>query len=109
MRENHLGKIWGGVFGNEWMERCAVTPERFAAHLSMWRDTLRRVEAVDSVCKLGANYGLNMMTLHTLLPDVELTGVEINHAAAEKLAQLPYVHAIESSLYHLSSAVYAAV
>nr|WP_325179381.1 pseudaminic acid biosynthesis-associated methylase [uncultured Oscillibacter sp.] len=76
-----------------------ATPELFAAHLTVFRDMLRRVESVESVCELGASYGLNMMILHTLLPHVELTGVEINHKAAEMLAQLPYVTAIESSVY----------
>lgn len=53
---------------------------------------MRRVKTVDSVCELGANYGLNMMLLHTLLPNAELTGVEINHKAAGMLAKLPYVN-----------------
>lgn len=99
MKDNLLGKVWAGRFGDEWVDRCQATPELKAAHLAMFRDILRRVEAVDSVCELGASYGLNMMLLHTLLPHAELTGVEINHKAAEMLAQLPYVNAIESSIY----------
>lgn len=87
------------AFGDAWVDRCRATPELFAAHLTVFRDMLRRVESVESVCELGVSYGLNMMILHTLLPHVELTGVEINHKAAEMLAQLPYVTAIESSVY----------
>lgn len=81
------------------MKRCAATPESFAAHLTMWRDMLRRTDGIESVCELGASYGMNMMILHTLLPNAGLTGVEINHDAADKLAELPYVRAVESSIY----------
>lgn len=104
MKENKFGAIWGGPFGEAWMERCAATPELFAAHLTMFRDILRRVETVESVCELGANYGLDMMILHTLVPRAELTGVEINHKAAEALARLPYVKAVESSIYQVQLA-----
>lgn len=70
-----------------------------AANTAMFRDILRHVGAVESVCELGANYGLNMISLHTLLPNVKLVGVEINPTAAAMLAQLPYVTARECSLY----------
>lgn len=97
--KSELEKIWIGKFCDAWADRCRATPELFAAHLTVFRDMLRRVESVESVCELGASYGLNMMILHTLLPHAELTGVEINHKAAEMLAQLPYVTAIESSVH----------
>ena len=97
--KSELEKIWIGKFGDAWADRCRATPELFAAHLTVFRDMLRRVESVESVCELGASCGLNMMILHTLLPHAELTGVEINHKAAEMLAQLPYVTAIESSVH----------
>lgn len=99
VRKSELEKIWEGAFGDAWVDRCRATPELFAAHLTVFRDMLRRVESVESVCELGASYGLNMMILHTLLPHVELTGVEVNHKAAEMLAKLPYVTAMESSVH----------
>lgn len=39
------------------------------------------------------------MALHTLLPEAELTGVEINRKAAEELSKLPYVRVCNSSIY----------
>lgn len=99
MKDNYLAKVWRGVFGDEWVDRCRATPDSIAAQLTVFRDILRRVERVDSVCELGASYGMNMMVLHTLLPHAELTGVEINHKAAKMLAELPYVTAVESSIY----------
>lgn len=103
-RDNLLAKVWSGTLGDQWVERCRATPELMAAHLTVFRDILRRVETVESVCELGASYGLNMMIFHTLLPRAELTGVEINHKAAEMLAQLPYVKAIEASIYQVDCA-----
>lgn len=91
----------GGVFGDQWVDRCCATPDSVAAQLAVFRDILRRVEKVDSIVELGASYGMNMMVLHTLLPHAELTGVELNHKAVGMLAQLPYVNAIESSLYQV--------
>lgn len=81
------------------MEHCAATPEGIVSNMAMFRDVLRRVEKVKSVCELGAGYGLNMIALHTLIPSANLTAVEINHKGAEMLIQLGYVNVIESSIY----------
>ena len=60
---------------------------------------LQGTQKIDSICELGANIGLNLIAIHRLLPKAVLTGVEINQKAAERLATLPYLNAICSSIY----------
>ena len=67
----------------------------------MFAKMLRHTGIVDSVLELGANIGLNLVALHTLLPQAALTGVEINLKAVEQLAMLPYVTAVHSSIYDI--------
>lgn len=91
-------KFWAGEFGDRYVERND-SPVLVASNTALFARILQRTQKIDSVCELGANIGLNLVALHQLLPQAMLTGVEINQKAAEKLASLPYVNAIHSSIY----------
>lgn len=51
------------------------------------------------MCAFGPNIGLNLIALHTLLPEAKLTGVEVNERAAKKLAELGYVMVRQELFY----------
>lgn len=91
-------KFWADEFGDRYVERNDG-PALVASNIALFSRILQRTHQINSVCELGANIGLNLVALHQLLPQAMLTGVEINQKAAEKLASLPYVNAIHSSIY----------
>lgn len=92
--------FWAGDFGNEYIgrnddARLVINNTAFFAQV------LTKARQVNSFLELGANIGNNMKALHNLRPDAKLSGVEINQKAFAQLKQLPFVDAINSSLYEV--------
>lgn len=88
--------FWSGKFGDDYTDR---NRGGIAGNINLFSRILRRTGEIHTICELGANIGLNLMALHTILPEAELTGIEINQKAAMELSQLPYVDAHHSSIY----------
>ena len=76
--------FWAGTFGNEYIARN-MSPELLASNIAFFAKILNNVSQVNSILELGANIGLNLIALKTLLPNVESSAVEINKKAAETL------------------------
>jgi spore coat polysaccharide biosynthesis protein SpsF len=75
--------FWAGEFGNQYFLRNALNPDSIGQRLGMWSSILRRCSTpITSVLELGANVGKNLSALSLLLPQTELTGLEINPQAA---------------------------
>jgi pseudaminic acid biosynthesis-associated methylase len=89
--------FWAGDFGAEYTERNAGAA-LLASRTAMLAKMLSRCATVSSVLELGANRGLNLVALHTLLPNASLAGVEINKEAHWELSAVPYVTAHRRSL-----------
>ena len=92
--------FWRGQFGNDYIDRnCSEST--IISNTALFSRILQHTGNIQSICELGANIGLNLIALHSLLPDAELTGVEINQKAANRLSQLPYVTAKCCSIYNI--------
>jgi spore coat polysaccharide biosynthesis protein SpsF len=91
-------QFWAGEFGSSYIERnCDADIIRQNTFLFS-RIIPRTQGEVASVIELGANIGLNLQALKTLLPEAELSGIEINHDAAEQLRKIDGVKAYEESI-----------
>lgn len=73
--------FWAGQFGTEYTTRNQGAVLQ-AANLNFFTQVISRTRSVRSALELGANRGLNLQALRTLLPDCELAGIEINHEAS---------------------------
>lgn len=73
--------FWQGEFGNGYTERNS-NPHGNASNTAFFSKVLCRTRGVRSVLELGSNVGLNLMALRQLLPELRLSGVEINEKAA---------------------------
>jgi pseudaminic acid biosynthesis-associated methylase len=87
--------FWEGPFGVEYTERNVTAPE---LRTDFFKKVLELAPDVRSVCELGANRGDNLAALRRVRPDLTLTGVEVNAAAASVMGQVPGVRAIVSSI-----------
>ena len=87
MTENYRTEqeaFWAGAFGNAYIDRnrdAAILASRTA----MFTRILSRAGTVGSVVEFGANIGLNMLALRTLLPAAKLSAIEINPEAVKAL------------------------
>ena len=76
--------FWAGEFGDEYISRN-MSPELLASNTSFFSRIIEHVSQVNSILEFGANIGLNLSVLKTLLPDAESSAIEINKKAVEIL------------------------
>ncbi|MDH2416610.1 pseudaminic acid biosynthesis-associated methylase [Nocardioides sp. CER19] len=79
-------EFWAGEFGADYIERN-VDPTYLAANFAFFGRILERAAGVASVLELGANVGMNLRALRSLLPHAGLAAVEINPTAADALRE----------------------
>lgn len=90
-------EFWAGAFGDEYTGRN-VGLERIAANCALFSKILARTGPVASVVELGANVGLNIRALRSLLPAAKLSAVEINDKAVAELRRIGDVNVVHGSL-----------
>ena len=79
--------FWAGNFGDEYVDRNRGE-DVLAANTALFARVLARAPGVHSVLELGANIGMNLVAIRRLLPDAQLSAVEINEKAAEPLREI---------------------
>ena len=96
--ETDQERFWAGDFGDEYVDRSQGA-HHIASRTAMWSRILRSCSSLGSVTEFGANIGLNLRALRSLLPEAELTGVEINAKAAQILRGEGTFTVLEGSLF----------
>jgi pseudaminic acid biosynthesis-associated methylase len=76
--------FWAGEFGSEYVERNQ-SDSLLAANIALFARVLQKTPGAKSIIEFGANIGLNLKAIASLLPGVELAAVEINRAAVKEL------------------------
>lgn len=77
--------FWAGDFGNEYINRN--NSDRFlASNLSFFSKILKNIERPKNLIEFGANIGMNLKAIKSLLPEIELHGIEINKKASSELS-----------------------
>jgi spore coat polysaccharide biosynthesis protein SpsF len=94
-------EFWAGEFGDEYTSRNRGV-DWIARNLALFAKILARTENVRTVIEFGANIGLNLQAIRLLLPDSELSAIEINRKAVEELRQLRYVKVYPKSILEFS-------
>ena len=90
--------FWASEFGDEYIARNS--DDRWVtSNTALFATVLSRTRQVSSIIELGANIGLNLRALHRLLPQADVSAVEINEKAARELeANLPHVVVFQGSI-----------
>lgn len=88
--------FWAGEFGDEYANRNQGEA-LVASNIALFSKILSRAGKIDSAIEFGANIGLNLMALRSLLPNAALAAVEINENAAGRLREISGV-----KVYHCS-------
>jgi spore coat polysaccharide biosynthesis protein SpsF len=77
-------QFWAGSFGEAYIDRNTAATF-LAGNTALFSQILKRTTETASVLELGANIGLNLKAIRTLLPQADLAAVEINRQACEVL------------------------
>lgn len=92
-----------GEFGDEYSLRND-SDQLISSNLALFSRILQRMEVPKSILELGANIGLNLTALQILLPNCDLTAVEINEAASKTLSRrIPSAVVVNTSIAEFSS------
>lgn len=77
--------FWAGEFGAEYINRNK-DKTLLGNKTSFFAKVLGKTEKLSSVIEFGANIGLNLVAIKSLLPNIKTTAVEINPLAVKQLA-----------------------
>lgn len=80
-------KFWAEDFGNEYIDRNSDIIN-ISNNLAIFAQILKRTYKIDSVIEFGSNIGLNLLAINKLLPKAELSAVEINQKAIDKMTKI---------------------
>lgn len=94
--------FWAGEFGDEYIDRN-VGEDVLASNTSLFSEVLKRTGQVGSVIEFGANVGMNLRALKTLIPNASYFGVEINANATRQLRELGFVDVYHGSILEYSN------
>ena len=90
--------FWAGDFGDEYTRRNRGQ-QVVASNTAFFARILSRMPPPGSVVELGANIGMNLVALRRLLPEAQLSAVEINTSAAHELRRIEGVEVTVGSLF----------
>lgn len=79
--------FWAGKFGNDYADRNK-SEKLLATKTILFSKVLSRTHGIESIIEFGANIGLNLKAIKRLLPEVELSSVEINNKAVSLLENI---------------------
>lgn len=94
--------FWAGKFGDEYISRNK-DKTIIASNIFMFSKIIKNTSHLDSVIEFGANIGLNLIAVNQLLPDVELSAVEINSKAVSLLKKHKTIKVYNESILEFVS------
>ena len=91
-------EFWQGNFGDEYIDRNQ-SDLLLASNTSFFSKVFNRTGKIDSIIEFGCNIGMNLKAIKTLLPESNLSGIEINKRAVDYLNKCEGgPHIIEGSI-----------
>lgn len=79
--------FWAGSFGTDYIERNQGDG-LLASNLAFFTKALIASRGLRSCVEFGANIGMNLAAIKLLFPRLDLHGIEINAAAADRLSEI---------------------
>lgn len=89
--------FWAGEFWNQYTIRNKDL-KLLASNTALFSKILDNTSNIKSVIEFGANIGLNLIAIKSILPEVELSAIEINEKAIYDLKKV----AGKGEVYHQS-------
>lgn len=77
-------KFWKGEFGDDYIDRNS-SKSLLASNLNLFSSILKQTKNIKSMIEFGCNIGMNLKAIELLIPDMEISGIEINKDACKQL------------------------
>jgi pseudaminic acid biosynthesis-associated methylase len=89
--------FWAGSFGDQYIDRNRNN-YLIANNITLFSKILANTSKVSSVLEVGANIGLNLHAIKSLLPEAKLAAIEINQQAVKELSVLDDIKVFHQSI-----------
>lgn len=96
-------RFWAGEFGDEYLKRNREA-DTIVANIAFFTKILQQTKSVQSVIEFGANIGMNIEALKSILPHATMSAIEINENAAKSLERFLNLNVYHSSILDFTSA-----
>jgi len=90
-------EFWANIFGEEYIKRNDGL-SIIASNTSLFSKIFAHTSNISSILEFGANIGLNLHAIKRLLPNSELSAIEINNNAVKKLSTIPDINVFHMSI-----------
>lgn len=90
-------RFWAGEFGNNYIKRNQEE-KWVASNIALFAKILADAGTVHSAIEFGANIGINLQAIKSLLPECELSAIEINQKAVNELKKLKEIKIYAGSI-----------
>lgn len=94
--------FWAGEFGDQYTDRNSGEA-LITSNIALFSQIFSRLQPVQSFMEFGANRGLNLLSIKQLLPNIELSALEINKHALSLLKQIEGLKVYEESFTNFSA------
>jgi pseudaminic acid biosynthesis-associated methylase len=92
-------EFWANDFGNEYTDRNSGD-YLLASNLTFFSKVFAHTSKITSVLEFGSNIGMNLRAIKSLIPDIELSAIEINSKAVQQLKEWGALkHIYENSIF----------
>lgn len=79
--------FWSGDFGDEYIQRN-ISENLLASNIHFFSKALSNVNPIPkNILEVGANIGMNIKALRSIMPYVNFSGIEVNKKASEILLE----------------------
>ncbi|MBD3231349.1 pseudaminic acid biosynthesis-associated methylase [Candidatus Dependentiae bacterium] len=95
-------RFWADKFGDEYTNRNQGDLI-LASNIALFSKILNYTQNINSVMEIGANIGLNLQAIKTLVPNIKLSAIEINKYACQKLRQFVGIEVYNNSIIDFST------
>ncbi len=93
-------EFWAGKFWDEYINKND-SQELLTTKIAFYAKILSFTQGITSCLELGSNIGLNLKAINTLIPQCELSAVEINAKAVEQLQKVGNIKVYHQSILEL--------
>jgi len=97
MYKTEQESFWSGGFGDEYIKRNSHQ-SLLISNTNFFTKVLSRTSRIKSVLEFGSNVGNNLKILKELLPEAELSAIEINGKAVEEMKKIGDINIYHNSI-----------
>lgn len=95
--ETEQETFWKGDFGNDYIERNK-SMQLLGNKTAFYAKVITHMDKINSCIEFGSNIGLNLMAIRNLLPECELSAIEINAKAVKTLEKQQGIRVYNQSI-----------